>query len=863
MKFKGLVVAAFVTLLLAGRAYAQNTYGIAEFVSGDFGGGSYRSTFILVNNTDTDTTAVLQLTDDNGAPVTVTIPGFGTNSQFSIPLAAGATRMLQTDGLGTVVSGAGVVTCPIAIGVSAIVTIYDTHGNYLTEAGVGTSAPVTEFVLPVDTTGLFNTGLALYDGGAVAANLTLILRGTNGLEVSRISIALASHHHIARFVAGAGQFFPTATSFQGTLLVQSSVPVVALVMRMNGSPLSFTSLPVVPTSSTKTALLLPLVWDGFYSAGIYKTAFLIFNISSTTANVTLNLTIPVTIPGQGTGTSFSFPPLAPGASIFLHTDGSGASGTGSATITSNVPVGAGGIFTLSDQLGAFKTEAGVGDSPVLTAMTLPVDLTGQGDTGVGFFNPSGAATQLSFRILDADGLLTVPDTSVPLAAMGNIAEYVSMLFPGIGGFRGSLVVTASPGVAAVTLRENRLPLAYTTLPVFSGKASGKTGTAGPLLTVTQTGINGPANNPDTTLNVVLPAGFKLSGTVSGAGQGQLVMANGGGNNLFFSPVDSTTGKYLMVVPAGTYSLTATYQPSGTPSGATLNVSYTDPIAVPVSADTTRDISLPAVTLFNVSGTVSGVATLPAGGTTTIVFTANDNTSQGQFTLNANGSYQGVLPSGNYVVCISDAPIQFSLFQSESLNLYNVGSLVVAAGPATGNFAAPSLAQLSGTISGGGVTSLLGTSVTAQDTSAPVSAVGFFAAPASSSATTDFLGHYQMILAQNRSFSVNVSVLLMSGSTPLGTILYPVPSTVVNLPANTVQDFNLPNLPNTATIHGRVTDSIGGVANVAVNAYSQSITGAANTSFSASTITDANGNYSITVLSGTNYQVIFVPPVPVR
>lgn len=863
MKFKGLVVAASLTLLLAGRAYAQNTYGIAEFVSGDFGGGSYRSTFILVNNTDTDTTAVLQLTDDNGAPVTVTIPGLGTNSQFSIALAAGATRMLQTDGLGTVVSGAGVVTCPIAIGVSAIVTIYDTHGNYLTESGIGTSAPVTEFVLPVDTTGLFNTGLALYDGGAVTANLTLILRGTNGVEVARIPIVLASHRHIARFVAGAGQFFPTATNFQGTLLVQSSVPVVALVMRMNGSPLSFTSLPVVPTSSTKTTLLLPLVWDGFYTAGIYKTAFLIFNISPVTANVTLSLTIPVTISNQGTGTNFSFS-LAPGASTFLHTDGSGASGTGSATITSNVPVGAGGIFTLSDQLGAFKTEAGVGDSSVLTAMTLPVDLTGQGDTGVGFFNPSGASTVLNFRILDADGLLTVPDTSVPLAAMGNIAEYVSMLFPGIGSFRGSLVVTASPGVAAVTLRENRLPLAYTTLPVFSGKATGKTGTVGPLLSVTQTGINGPANNPDTTLNVVLPAGFKLSGTVSGAGQGLLVMANGGGNSLFFSPVDPTTGKYLMVVPAGTYSLTATYQPSGTPSGATLNVSYTDPIAVPVSADTTRDISLPAVTLFNVSGTVAGVATLPAGGTTTIVFTTNDNTVQGQFTLNANGSYQGMLPSGNYVVCIGDAQIQFSLFQSESLNLYNVGSLAVAAGPATGNFAAPSLATLSGTISGGGVTtSLLGTSVTAQDTSAPVSAIGLFTAPTSSFATTDILGHYQMILAQNRSFAVNVLVLLMSGSTPLGTILNPIPPTVVNLPANTVQDFNLPTLPNTATIHGRVTDGASGVANVTVSATSQSITGAAKTLFSASTTTNANGDYSMTVLSGVNYQVEFVPPVPVK
>ena len=626
MRTKIFVVAVFLALFMAKSTYAQNRYFLAQVATGHYAGGSYRTTFILFNNTDADTTTSLQLTDDNGNPLTVTIPGLGTNSQFSISLTAGACRILQTDGSGNLATGSATVASAIAIGVSAIFTIYDPNGNYVTEAGVGSSNPLSEFVLPVDTTGFFNTGLALFNAGGVDASITLILRNTSGQEVLRAPLTLKSNYHIARFVAGTNQLFPSISSFQGTLLVQSSVPIAALVLRQNGTPLSYTSLPAVPTTSTKTILNLAHVANGAYGGGSYKTSFLIFNLSSTLpANVTLSLTIPVTIANQGTSTSFNFS-LGPGASIFLQTDGSGTVATGAATVTStsSVPIGASGIFTVLDSQGAFQTEAGVGDSPIMTSLTLPVDVIGNFDTGVAFFNPTSSTATLTFRLLDPSGFLVGSSATRSLSPNGHTAEFASQLFPGTSNFFGSVAVTATAGVASLTLRQNTLPLSYTTLPTASGTATGKTAIA-PLLSKKETGITALINDPNVVVNETLLPGFKLSGTVSGAGQGIQVIASAGTSNVFAGQVDPLTGKYLIVVPGGTYSLTTCYQPAGALSVGVVTVTFADPNAVQVSGDTTRDITLPAVPLSNVSGAVSGLNGLPSGVITTIVFTATDNT----------------------------------------------------------------------------------------------------------------------------------------------------------------------------------------------------------------------------------------------
>ncbi|MBZ5496161.1 MAG: carboxypeptidase-like regulatory domain-containing protein [Acidobacteriia bacterium] len=873
MKSRILPAIAFVAFFMGQSAYGQFQAYLAQVVNGNFGNVSFATTFICFNDTNATVTAILTLTDNNGNPLSVTMTGLGTGSQFSITLGPGATDFLQTDGRGSGAVGAATVTATTPIGVSAVFTVNDANGNFMTEAGVGSSALLTDFVLPVDSTGSFLTGFALYSP-AGNASITLTLINPDGSQAGTAPLSLGNGAHTAGFVAAAGQFFPTMTNFRGTLRVQSSSPIAALVLRQyqTSSKLTYTSLPVVTHSSGKLALDLAQVANGSFGSISFKTSFLIFSISSAPAHVSLALTqdngspftvnIPGSGPGTGTGSNFSFT-LAPGASVFLQTDGLGAGTAGAATITSDVPLGASAIFTVFDSQGQFETEAGVGDSPSLTSMTLPVDITGTSDTGVAFFNPGSASATLTLKLLDANGTIRGTKTEPPLGSNNHLSLFVDQLFPGTANFRGSLAITASSAVAAMTLRQDSPSaslLTYTTLPTAAGAATGQAATP-VLLSKTETAISATAN---LIMNETLPAGFKLSGTISGTGTAVFVVASAGGNTFFSSSLVQQNTQYLIVVPSGLYNLTVSFQPAGLPPGVFVQMTYADPNPVQVSGDTVRNITLPAVTLFNVSGSLLGLSTLPPSISTVVVFTSSDDTVQGLFAPDANGNFQGMLPTGNYVASLSRSGLQFSALQTEQMAIYNLGSLVMGNGPASGTFMIPNMATLSGTINTGGLPSVLFTSLSAMDTSAPLpTQAGLLGFPATSSMGVDTSGQYQAVLAQNRSYSINAAIGFTLGSSNGGSsISFPVPPNSTNLSGNATLNLSVPALPATVTISGQVTDASGnGVANTAVFAISQSIAGAPNLSFTASTRTDTNGHYSMVVYSGTNYQITYTPPRP--
>jgi hypothetical protein len=100
---------------------------------------------------------------------------------------------------------------------------------------------------------------------------------------------------------------------------------------------------------------------------------------------------------------------------------------------------------------------------------------------------------------------------------------------------------------------------------------------------------------------------------------------------------------------------------------------------------------------------------------------------------------------------------------------------------------------------------------------------------------------------------------------LGTISFPLPASSVNLAQDTPNfDFTVPALPVQVTLSGRVTDSSGKpVSSVAITASSTSITGGQISQFNAFAQTDASGNYSMLLLSGTNYLISFIPPPPTQ
>jgi hypothetical protein len=855
-----LATAVLITpLLLANVANAQNKYYLPQIANGDYGSGRYKMTFVLFNQTDTDTTANLDLTDDSGIPLVMTVDGT-TASSFAIQLAAGASRLLQTDGQGSVVVGAATVTCATDIGVSAIFSIYDANGNYLTETGVGNSEALTSFVLPVDTTGLFNTGVALFNINGGSVTYTMTLRDTNGQQVgTQVQDQLEGLHHVARFVSGTGQLFPSVSNFQGTLTVQCSSPVAAMVLRQNSTPLSFTSLPTVSTGSTKSTLNLAHIANGSFGSGSYKMSFLIFNISSSTANVSLTLTdddglpLNLSIVGHGNQSRFDFSGLAPGASLFLQTDGAGSVVTGGATITSNTPIGASGIFTVLNSQGGFQTETGVGDSPVLTSLTLPVDITGSFNTGVAFLGVGASGPTLTFRLLDSDGNSVGSSTTRTLAAKGHLAVFVSQLFPGTSGFRGSLAVTSTAGVAALTLRENDQPLSFTTLPVVSGTSSGKTpspsGTA--LLWKTESGVTATSN---VVKNVTLPSGFKLTGKVTGPGVARTVFASLGQTLSYSGSVNSQTGSYLVILPAGTYNISVGFTPNGVPSDQELSMSVQVASGVQISGDTSRDLTLPPVTLYQVSGVVTNLSNLPlayVSGPANILMDDSGNPPKtAQFTVDmTTGSYQGVLPAGTYSQGFN-ASFSTSGLQFQSLGLLTVATVSISGDTVIPPYAVPPTATLSGTVQGSS-SPFGGTTLTA--TNAPATVVG-------TSVADMMTNQYQMFLAKNILYGVTVGVPLVEGYSVLGSMTFPLPAASLTLNQDTANfNFTVPPNPPLVTISGRVTDSGGsGVANVSISASSDSITGGQFSMFAGYGQTDAGGNYSMTVFSGTNYQIYYLP-----
>ncbi len=861
MKARLVVILALLCGSGAAGAYAEQQYYLPQVVDGRFERGSYRTTFVLFNNTDANVTLSLKLTSDAGAPLTVGIDHLGRASAFDVFLAAGATEILQTDGTGPIVTGAASVTASANIGVSAIFTNFDADGRYLAEAGVGSSEAQTDFVLPVDTTGLFNTGLALFNPGTGSASITAELRDTDGQTVASANIDLAGKAHVAQFVAGANQLFPSVAAFQGTLRVQSSAPVSALVLRQNEAPLSYTSLPVVPAGASTLTRTLAHVANGSFDGGAFKTSFLLFNLSPGAGSAVLTLTrndgtpLAVSIPGKGTASTFNITLPARG-SAFLQTDGTGALEQGAATITSSAPLGASGIFTVFSPQGAFQTEAGVSDSPVLSTLTFPVDMTGTFQTGFAFFNPGTAAASVTLKLLDANGVPTGARSVFPIDPKKHTAKFVAELFDTAPNFKGTVSVSSTAPVAALTLRQNLTPLSYTTLPTAAGISAGST-SAPLLLSKTESGLSITGNS---TFDETLAAGFRLAGQAGGPGQLHDIVAVRADGAVYAGEVNSETTRYMIAVPAGTYRLKACFEPEGSGAAGSLMMVYTDAASFQVSADTEHNITLLSVPLYSVSGAITGFSGLPSGSAPKIVFTSGDSTVQGSFDVGADGTYRGLLPDGNYAAGFSEGAVEFTQFQHEELAVYSLGTTTVSGGPVTVSFPSPSTAKVSGTVRAAWLGQFaFGINVSATDRAASRPDL-CIVPPAQSGATADPAGQYQMILARDRSYGIQAAVPLFQGSRRLGTVDFPVNPAVLNLGSDATYDFNLPPLPAQVTLAGRVTDRLGrGVAGVTVAAYTETISDTPNASYSATAVTDAEGKYTVTVLSGSNYQLTFFPP----
>ena len=209
-------------------------------------GGGYRTNFILINPSGTATTAKLEFFADDGSPLALPIGGLNWTS-YDVPLSARGVAHLITDGTSLDISTGWVrVTCPVAIGGSAIFqTISGTRIN--AEAGVSSSPLAAHFTTYVESLGYAASGLAICNPYAGQVTITLNLRNSSGQTVATTSFLLPPLGHVARFFSGPGQWFPNGfDQFQGTLEVIATARVGAVALRYDNFDANvFATLPVV------------------------------------------------------------------------------------------------------------------------------------------------------------------------------------------------------------------------------------------------------------------------------------------------------------------------------------------------------------------------------------------------------------------------------------------------------------------------------------------------------------------------------------------------------------------------------------------------------------------------------------------
>jgi beta-glucosidase len=226
---------------------------------GLYGDSRYQTTFLLLNNSDADQTASLELFKDDGSAMPVTISGTAAG-RFAVTVPAHGAAELVTDGQSDPgVVGWARVTSKNPLGGGATFSIADkSTGDFVSEVGVAGSDLTSKRIAYVhEVQGSF-TGLAMSNPSDEEIVVRLRLYAAPGASPSPVAertVTLPAHGGTGRFVY---ELFPevpgiAANSFEGSLEVTTWIrrfgedilsPVAGLTLLGHGP--KFSSLPTAP-----------------------------------------------------------------------------------------------------------------------------------------------------------------------------------------------------------------------------------------------------------------------------------------------------------------------------------------------------------------------------------------------------------------------------------------------------------------------------------------------------------------------------------------------------------------------------------------------------------------------------------------
>ncbi len=241
---------SFTTLPVFSTNSERTSFELPQFASG---GGILTTTFVLFNLGNTAANVTITLTTGKGLPFSVNLDNGESGSEFQVQVPACGSLFLQTDGAGDVRAGAAQITASVPIGVGGVYTLLS-GGTFQTETGVGASDDILLASLPVDTTGVFDTGVALFNSGKAATEVALSFISGAAAPAGAVDfstqLTLDPGEQKAQLVKG--DLFREIGERRGMLAIDSEGEISAVTIRQNSQPLSFTTLPVDVGAFTET-----------------------------------------------------------------------------------------------------------------------------------------------------------------------------------------------------------------------------------------------------------------------------------------------------------------------------------------------------------------------------------------------------------------------------------------------------------------------------------------------------------------------------------------------------------------------------------------------------------------------------------
>ena len=203
----------------------------AQVADGDTAIGRFRSSFLIANNGDEETSGELFFGAPDGAQRPVTING-ATDLSFRFRIPGKSTRIFRTDGISDpFFSGWAVFFSERRLKGSVILQLSNDN-EVLAEAGSSGAAIGREFLAAVNRSSSgVDTAVALVNPSVSDVNMRLSRRGADAVEIASLELTLAPLEQRAFFIY---EISPLPPDFQGTIVIESNREFAATVLQTVG-----------------------------------------------------------------------------------------------------------------------------------------------------------------------------------------------------------------------------------------------------------------------------------------------------------------------------------------------------------------------------------------------------------------------------------------------------------------------------------------------------------------------------------------------------------------------------------------------------------------------------------------------------